>query len=63
MALNLNALFDRVPIGRVRILWLVLGAMLLVRSGFPSVALGRFQPLIRRLRHPIIRALHGVKGQ
>jgi len=30
MVPDLNALFDRLPIGRFRILWLVLGAMLLV---------------------------------
>ena len=32
MSLNLNTVFDRLPIGRVRILWLVLGAMLLVSA-------------------------------
>ena len=32
MAGNFNALLDRAPIGRVRILWLVLGAMLLVSA-------------------------------
>src|SRR6516225_10401455 len=30
MAANFNTLFDRLPLGRLRILWLVLGAMLLV---------------------------------
>ena len=30
MAANFNTLFDRLPLDRVRILWLVLGAMLLV---------------------------------
>src|SRR5215510_3508328 len=43
MALNLNALFDRVPIGRVRILWLVLGAMLLVSA--PPLLLYHLQVL------------------
>src|SRR5580765_1796694 len=43
MALSLNALFDRVPIGRVRILWLVLGAMLLVSA--PPLLLYHLQVL------------------
>jgi len=43
MLLNFNALLDRVPIGRVRILWLVLGAMLLVSA--PPLLLYHLQVL------------------
>src|SRR5215467_10447420 len=43
MARNFSALLDRVPIGRVRILWLVLGAMLLVSS--PPLLLYHLQVL------------------